>query len=128
MDTEFLEEEGTLVFVYNADTGWRQAFWDTLHKYMRPETYGCNLCKLTHGPIGPQESWRDFLQAVDRPVRFLHRDEYRELRDAKGLEAIALPAVLLVRGGQLRMLLPARELNAVSRLEDLVAVLRDRLP
>ncbi|MDC6354572.1 MULTISPECIES: hypothetical protein [unclassified Robiginitalea] len=127
MNTEFLEEDGTLVFVYNADTGWRQAFWDTLHKYMRPDTYGCNLCKLTHGPIGPRESWRAFLQAVDRPVHFLHRDEYRELQAEKDLEAVALPAVLEVRSGHLRILLSARELNAVKRLEDLVDVLRERL-
>lgn len=127
MDTDFLEDDGTVVFVYNADTGWRQAFWDTLHKYMRPDTYGCNLCRLTHGPIGPRESWRAFLQEVDRPVRFLHRDEYRQLQAEKDLEAVALPAVLLVGAGHLHTLLPAQELNTVSRLEDLVAVLCERL-
>ncbi len=127
MKTEFLEEDGALVFVYNADMGWRQTFWDTLHKYMRPDTYGCNLCKLTHGPIGPRETWRAFLQAVDRPVQFMHRDEYRKLQAEKDLQAVALPAVLQVHNGHLRMLLPARELNTIQRLEDLVTALRERL-
>ncbi|MBC2838974.1 GTPase [Robiginitalea sp. SC105] len=125
--TALLDDEGALIFVYNADTGWRQAFWDTLHKYMRPETYGCNLCKLTHGPIGPKETWKAFLRDVGRPVHFLHRDEYRQLQAESDLDPMELPAVLRIRGGRPEILIPAREMNGMDRLEDLVSTIRERL-
>ncbi len=119
--------DGTLIFVYNADSGWQHAVLDSLHKYLRPETYSCNLCRITHGAIGPKQAWKDFLKACGRPVRFLHRDEYDSFARSRGIGTVPLPAILEVRKGTPEVLLGAEALNGVSDLELLLQKLEGLL-
>ena len=80
-----------LVFVYNADSGLFNAMADAAHKVFSPDTYACNLCKVTYGWMTEKRAWRAFVEQLPMPVGFLHRDELR--RDFPAL-FIALPAVL----------------------------------
>ena len=119
-------EEGTLLFLYNADAGIGNAVWDSLHKLVSPRTYACSLCRLTHGLAGPRRQWTEFLRASGRPVRFLHRDEI----PASGLFPEAsvpqLPAVFEIRGGKARPILGSRELDGFGDLGDLCRAIGDR--
>ena len=119
--------DGTLVFVYNADSGWQHAVMDTLHKYLRPDTYSCNLCRITHGAIGPKQAWKDFLEECGRPVHFLHRDEFSEFPAGASLGAISLPAILELRGGKAEVLMEAQQLNRIDRLDNLLQLLQAHL-
>jgi len=38
-----------LIFVYNAESGTMNSAIDFAHKMLSPETYECNLCRITYG-------------------------------------------------------------------------------
>ncbi len=115
--------DGTLVFVYNADSGVMNGLLDLAHKTLSPATYGCNLCAITYGPLGMKRAWRDAIASLGRPVRFLHRDEVaREF----GLTDVALPAVYCVENGALVEWMSAAEMNAFDSLEALTQAVQAR--
>ncbi len=64
-----------LLFVYNADSGLFNLLADAAHRVVHPSTYPCRLCAVTYSFTGMRSEWRDFIQSLDHPVEFLHRDE-----------------------------------------------------
>lgn len=110
----------TLVFAYNADHGLMSRAFDSLHKLVSPGTYACNLCRLTHGPVGMRRAWRDFLASLGRPVTFVHRDQLA----AQGVDQLDLPAVF-ERGtdGAMRIVLDAAAINRATSVDQLQAML-----
>ncbi len=114
----------TLVFVYNADSGFANAMVDVAHKLFSPGTYACNLCQLTHSAFGMRDRWRDFLESLNYEMEFLHRDEFRVEGHALAVE---LPAILRRSNEEMNVLIAAEELNAIVSLEDLMAVLGKKL-
>ena len=93
-----------LVFVYNADSGLFNAVADMAHKLFSPQTYRCNLCALTYSTFGMRQSWKLFLEALDRPLEFLHADE---LRSRYQLSAVPLPVIFKKEGDALKLLIDA---------------------
>jgi hypothetical protein len=115
----------TLLFVYNADGGLFNLLADMAHKALSPQTYACRLCALTHGAFGMRDDWKRFLQGVESPKVFLHRDEFRR---AYGLDDVALPAVFRKEDdGRVEPLLTAIEIDATGSLDDLKRLLSERL-
>lgn len=116
----------TLILVYNADGGLLSAASDMVHKIVSPATYPCSLCALTYGAVAVRKEWRAFLADRGLPVLFLYRDEFRTDLDRRGLP---LPAILLAdaSGGPPQVLVSAEELEALSGLEALMALLAERL-
>ena len=100
---------------------------DSLHKYLRPETYSCSLCRITHGLVGPKKAWKEYLEACGRTVYFLHRDEIDGFTEGQGVGSMPLPAILELRGGELVPVLNAEELNRIQSLDGLLGALEDRL-
>jgi hypothetical protein len=111
-----------LIFVYNADSGLFNSVADAAHKLLSPETYACNLCKVTYGLFTERKQWRSFVESLDAKCRFLHRDEL--YRQYPGLRATALPAVLRVTNGQPSICLDAQTLNACADLDSLMRLIR----
>ncbi|MGY6551121.1 MAG: hypothetical protein ACXIT4_04405 [Erythrobacter sp.] len=114
-----------LILVYNADSGLLNMLKDGLHKLIRPQTYPCSLCSLTYGPVAMRGEWRRYLASLPLAKTFHHRDDFAE---AFPQERIALPAILLARpDAALKLLISADELDALDRLETLMALLDQRL-
>ena len=65
-----------LIFVYNADSGVLNAVKDAVHKIFKPQTYGCNLCAVTFGPVSMKSEWGRYIEALPVSVEFLHRNEF----------------------------------------------------
>lgn len=105
-----------LIFVYNADSGLFHALKDAFHKTFFPKTYPCSLCALTYGSTSEKKDWKQFRQQQTIPMRFLHKDEYEAQFDF----ACEYPAVLL-KNDDLQTVIQARELNAITSLNDLIA-------
>ena len=116
-----------LFFVYNADSGWGNALWDSLHKWIRPETYSCSLCRLTHGAFGSKKAWREFIGEIGMPARFLHKDEWVTLRGSGGGDPQNLPAVYLKRQETFELLVGPELLNAFQDIEELIRVLQAKI-
>ena len=109
-----------LIFVYNAESGLFNALTDTAHKFFSPRTYQCNLCALTHSALGMRKSWRQFLETLDRPLEFLHRDE---LKERYGVRDVQLPAVFKKEGGKIELWIDANSINACRTEADLRALI-----
>ena len=59
-----------LVVVYNAKSGGLNTVLDYVHKMVSPETYDCNLCKLTYDNFGQIRKWNDFLRFLNISVDY----------------------------------------------------------
>jgi hypothetical protein len=118
------EEDGPareLVFVYNADSGLFNAMADAAHKLLSPDTYSCNLCRVTYGWVAERGAWRDFVRSLPLPCTFLHRDEFRSRY--QGVDT-PLPAVLVVRDGEPTVCIDAATLNSCADLDALMELVR----
>jgi hypothetical protein len=113
-----------LVFVYNADSGLFNTVTDIAHKILSPDTYACRLCALTHDHFKVRREWVEFLEGLDAECEFLHRDE---LARHHGIEDAELPAVFRRDGDELRIWIDAATLRGCQSLDELKALLRERL-
>ena len=112
-----------LVFVYNADSGVFNALSDLAHKILSPKSYQCNLCALTFSPLGMRNDWKEFLESLDRPLEFLHRDE---LKKRYRMENIHFPAIFTRSDDHLEVWIDAESLNACRSLENLKNLIRKK--
>jgi hypothetical protein len=114
-----------LILVYNADGGPLNAVKDAVHKVASPATYPCSLCALTYGWVAMRGHWRRFLASLPQEKVFHHRDDFALA--FPGL-AVALPAILLAEGeGSPSVLVSAPELDSLSDLQALIALVEERL-
>jgi len=114
-----------IIFVYNADSGRINALLDIGHKLLRPDTYSCKLCSLTHAVFSEKEAWKRYRESSGHELEFLHKDEFEE-KYGKDNPEYTYPLILHIRrqGGSPEVLLSTEEINALSGLEDLIS----RLP
>lgn len=107
-----------LLFVYNADSGFRAALFDSVHKLVSPGTYACSLCALTYGPLSMRRAWRDWLRSAPFDARFVHRDELA--RDYPGF-ATPLPAVVIESEAEPHVLIGPATLDSLASIDALIA-------
>jgi hypothetical protein len=108
--------KSTLIFIYNAYSGFFNAAADALHKTFSPATYQCNLCAVTYGAVSMRKEWRGFIQSLPTEVEFLHRDEFQQRYK---LNNTSYPAIFLSKNDELTLFLSADELNSISTLDQL---------
>lgn len=111
---------GTLVLVYDADGDLFSRVTDFAHKLLAPGSYACDLCAVTYGPVGMRHRWRDVLDGLGCPVRFLHRDEFDDAD-------VPLPAILWEEDGTRGVLLSAEAISACAAAEDPLGALEAAL-
>ena len=107
-----------LVIVYNADSTVFAQLSDYFHKIVSPETYDCNLCKITYGNFGMEKKWKKFIESRAEEFTFLHKNELKKKHP--GVAKTALPAVFKKEDGQLKLIVSAKEINQAKNLEDLI--------
>ena len=109
-----------LIFVYNAKSGGLNAVLDYVHKMVSPDTYDCNLCKLTYDNFGQIKKWSDFLTSSNISVDYYYKDHLIQIgMDPK----IELPAVFF---NDKSLFLRAREINSFKTLEALIEGVRKK--
>jgi hypothetical protein len=113
----------TLLFVYNADSGFLNAIKDGLEKITDSEGYGCKLCSLTYGVATMKGSWRKFIGTLPLESMFLHRDEYSK----KYRDDTPLPATFIEEDGILTLIISSEEYGELSTLKGLETLLKTRL-
>jgi len=116
-------EDQSIIFIYNADSGWFNGLTDYVHKIVSPETYNCNLCAITYGNLGMKRQWSNYLKNLSLPVKFLHKDEIVD----KSMTTIALPAIILSDEQTSKLMASAEEINDLTSLDDLIALMNDKL-
>jgi hypothetical protein len=114
----------TLVFVYNADSGWVNTLLDIGHKLVSPSSYACKLCTLTHTIFHERGEWTQFVAELGVPVEFLHRDE---LAERYGIRDAELPAVYRKSGNDLQLWMTRSEIDHCRSLAELERLVTERL-
>jgi len=115
-----LNRHNPLVFVYNADSGLFNTMADIGHKLFSPATYACDLCAITHGLLSERAEWCRFIESLDAPCEFLHRDQFRaRFPDAQA----PLPAIFRWCEGRLLLCADATAIAACESLADLQALI-----
>ena len=112
-----LRSTDSIIFVYNADSGLFNLLSDMAHKVISPETYNCQLCKLTHGHFGMRDQWHEYLQTLNAEIVFLHRDEFIKQYPDHHAE---LPALFLGRDNVIELLIAASMITSCSTMEELI--------
>jgi len=113
--------EGTLLFLYAADSGLFNTVTDIAHKIFSPGTYACQLCALTHGNFRVRKEWQQFIESLPVPSQFLHRDE---AAGTAGIDASRLPAVYRRVKGAWQLCLGPDDLARCGDLDRLMAQIR----
>ena len=114
----------TLIFVYNADSGFVNTLLDIGHKIVSPQTYSCHLCAITHSIFSMRDEWKQFVAGLGMPVEFLHRDE---LADRHGLRGVKLPAIFLTTENGIKEWITPEEINRCRSLDDLKRFVEQKL-
>jgi hypothetical protein len=113
----------SLLFVYNADSGFLNAIKDGIEKITDPDGYGCKLCSLTYGVATMKGSWKKFLNKLPIESKFLHRDEYRK----KYQDDTPLPATFIEEDGVLTLIISSEEYGEFTTIKGLETLLKTRL-
>ncbi len=113
-----------LLIVYNAEAGMLAGVKDSIHKLLKPDTYPCNLCALTHGAVRMDPAWKRFIARMPIDTRVYHRPDFRARYPDLDL---ALPAVLLEHGRDARILIGADELKRIDSVDALIGRIEERL-
>jgi hypothetical protein len=113
-----------LLFVYNAKSGIFSTFEDYLHKVIKPATYQCKLCGLTYGNLGMKTDWKLFLDELEIPVEFLHKDEFISRYPDKEVQ---FPSAHIISGSELIQFISMEEMNKLETLDELIDLVKEKI-
>ena len=121
--------EQELILVYNADSGVFDIIKDAFQKTFFPSTYQCNLCALTYGTFGLKSEWKEFIDKLEMPYEFYHRDEfYKQLESHPNhLKNVKFPAIFLNRDGRINLLIDHKTINNQTTLKGLMTLISSKL-
>lgn len=105
-----------IIFVYNAKSNFSSAMFDMAHKILSPQTYACDLCKLTHGAFKEKTNWIKFVKKSPLEFKFLHKDEY----EFKYAPISAYPFIASETEGVLKLLVDSEKLKSFKSELDLI--------
>lgn len=118
--------EEKLIFVYNANSGARNAILDSVHKMMRPSTYKCNLCDITYGLFWENRKWKHFRQESAHQMTFLYKDAFLKQYASKFGHKFDFPVVLVEADTDLEILVSTQELNTLQSPQELIELVQER--
>ena len=113
-----------IIFVYNANSGAFNAVFDAIHKSVSPDTYKCNLCKITYKIATINKDWKTYIKNMDFPVEFLHKDEFKKQFDYKNPK---FPAAFIKNESKIKQFISASEINNCKSVIDLKKLVEDKV-
>ncbi len=119
-------QQQKLIFIYNADSGWRNMILDSAHKIFSPDTYDCSLCDITYGAFTENTVWKNFRKETDVQMEFLHKDEFSQSYASKFGNKFTYPIVLTTSNNALEVFIKTEELNGLTRAEELIDLIKVR--
>lgn len=119
-------EDTKLIFIYNANSGMRNALLDGAHKALSPNTYQCNLCDLTFGVINEKRAWKKFREEGNLNMEFIHKDEFKIEYASKFGYKFEFPIILVIVDNELQVFISTKELNELDNTEALIELIKKR--
>ena len=115
-----------LLFVYNANSGTRNAILDSMHKVFSPSTYQCSLCDITFGVVSENKEWKKFREESELTMEFLHKDEFQKNFGVQMAKAYSLPVILIKEETELQILVKTQELDQLISAKELIDLILER--
>lgn len=115
-----------LIFIYNADSGFRNMIIDGAHKILSPSTYECKLCEITFGAFAEKNIWKKFREKSAIQMEFLHKDEFKKQYASKFGHKYTFPIVLEATKNGLEIYIKTDELKAMENAEKLIELIDKR--
>lgn len=112
----------TLIFVYNAESNWLNKAADIAHKLIKPNTYQCGLCGLTHGAFNERKEWADFLQSINYNTEFYYKNKYDKFKGRH-----MPPFIILKVGDYSQLLFSNTELSNFKDLDEFIKAFKLKL-
>ncbi len=111
-------ENQLIIFVYNADSDFFSLVKDFFHKAFKPSTYDCRLCGVTYSfrDFGMKKEWKHFLNQLNIPSIFLHRDEFNEEYPSEEAE---FPCAYIKKDETQQLFISQEQMNNLKNLEEL---------
>ncbi len=110
----------TFLFVYNAQSGSLFKGIDFFHKIISPDTYACNLCKITHGIFSERAKWKKFRKQENVEMKFYYKDEF----EAQYGKQLSYPIVLY--SPSLDVVMTHTEINSLKTLQELIDFIKTK--
>jgi hypothetical protein len=104
-----------LIFVYNAESGKLNTLFDIAHKIIKPETYQCSLCAITHDALSEKKAWSEFKATTEIELEFLHKDEFE-----KQYKLSFDYPVVLENSDPIKTVISTEELGELKDVEELI--------
>ena len=115
-----------LIFIYNADSGLKNALLDSAHKILSPSTYDCKLCDITFGVFTEDKVWKKFREQTNLEMEFLHKDEYKKQYASKFGNKYTFPIILAQVDNDLQVFVGSKEMNNLEDAESLTKIIQER--
>jgi hypothetical protein len=106
------------MFVYNAENDAWSKSMDFAHKILRPSTYPCDLCALTHGTFGERKAWSEFRAQSGVAMEFIYLKKFKEQFGELTNQA---PLVLMNKGKGWTIVMERKDFQAVGSLDNLIS-------
>ena len=113
-----------LLFVYNTNTGIFNSVVDVAHKIFSPQTYPCQLCRITHNNFKIKTLWKDFIDSNTFETIYIHKDEAPFLN----LLHIKFPIIMYQeRNSRLKTLIDSQSINQINSVSELITLITKEL-
>ena len=119
------DSEIQLMFFYNSKSGFVNSLYDYAHKKISPETYSCNLCRITYENWSRNDKWSEYLNKLPFEIDFVYKNSKNDL--FPDINEFDLPAVLLNNNKKLSELVSKKEIDNFKNDTDLIKALNKKL-
>lgn len=113
-----------IIFVYNAAGDPVSLVVGYLHKKVSPDTYACNLCKLTFG-VTMNPKWKAYIDSLEFKITFLHSDEFK--KEYPDLKDTPLPTAFVKDESGMKVLVTRAEMNEPKDMDGLIELMKRKL-
>lgn len=110
-----------LVFVYSTSQQFLSQATSFAKRIIRPDGGVCHLQKLTHGEEGVKEEWETFIDSLPHEAHFITNDDFQAAYLHNDEQ---LPAVFVADGLRVRELISAKQIEACTNLNQLIALVK----
>jgi len=114
----------TLIFIYNADSGFFNSLKDTVQKTITPKSYECKLCQVTFGAFSMKDDWKEFINKLPIKVEFLHKDEF--INKYK-ISKYPFPNAFIKENNNLKLLISSKEINSTKNITELKTLVQKKI-
>ena len=114
-----------VVFCYKKDGEFINGIFDFFHKLMKPSTYSCDSCEVTHNYSGMRSAWKSYLEWLPLPCDFF--DEEQFLKAFPNASKVSFPCVFILDKDQiLEQIISSKELENAG-MSELTSLLHNQL-